>query len=181
MLVTSHMMPLGQKAPGFALPDTKNSMRPVSYTDIRGKAGTVVLFICNHCPYVQHLLPTLWDCIRTYQKQDIGFVAINANDAFTYPQDGPSFMADLPCPCPYLFDETQSVAKAYHAACTPDFFVFDKADQCFYRGRFDSSTPGKDIPVTGEDLIAALDALLHGQSAPQKQHPSMGCNIKWKD
>ena len=182
-LTPSTMMPLGTQAPDFELPDTVSG-RSLRLADVRGDRATVVMFICNHCPYVVHVNDELVRLARDYQQRGVGFVAISANDVDDYPQDGPDKMKEaaeaLGYPFPYLYDETQRVAKAYDAACTPDFFVFDSDLKCAYRGRLDGSTPGNGVPLTGADLRAALDALLAGQQPDVDQQPSQGCNIKWK-
>jgi len=178
------MLPLGAKAPDFSLPDTISG-DTVSLHALKSPIATVVMFICNHCPFVVHIQNKLTEIANSYQAKGIRFIAISANDVTNYPDDAPDKMRQvalaLQYPFAYLYDESQAVAKAYHAACTPDFFVFDKNLVCVYRGRFDDSRPGKNIPVSGKDLSAALDALLSGNAVPSEQHPSMGCNIKWKD
>jgi thiol-disulfide isomerase/thioredoxin len=178
----STMMALGTKAPPFSLVNVDG--RIVSLADYEEKPILLVMFICNHCPYVKHIAPYLSLLGRDYLFKGVGIVAINSNDASAYPADSPEQMVheseERGYYFPYLYDETQEVAKAYHAACTPDFFVFDRHQQLAYRGQLDSSRPGNDIPVTGEDLRAALDALIAGKPVPQLQKPSMGCNIKWK-
>ncbi len=178
----STMMALGTKAPPFCLVSVDG--RTVSLADFEEKPVLLVMFICNHCPYVKHIAPYLSLLGRDYLFKGVGIVAINSNDASAYPADSPEQMVheseERGYYFPYLYDETQEVAKAYHAACTPDFFVFDRHQQLVYRGQLDSSRPGNDIPVTGEDLRAALDAVLAGKPAPEPQKPSMGCNIKWK-
>jgi len=182
-LTYSNMFPLGEKAPHFTLPDTVSGEK-ISLSDTLGEKGLLVIFMCNHCPYVQHLLDPLVDLIKKYQAKGVGCVAISSNDIATYPADAPDMMAETAqkhqFSFPYLLDETQEVAKSYQAACTPDFYLFDANQCCVYRGRFDDSSPKKDVPVTGEDLIQALEALLAGTAIPEeKQRPSMGCNIKW--
>lgn len=178
-------IPLGFKAPDFTLPEPLSG-REVSYADIRGEKGTVVMFICNHCPYVIHIREELVRVANDYLGKGIGFVAISSNDIKNYPDDHPIHMAELArkltFPFSYLYDESQSVARAFDAACTPDFSVFDANDRCVYRGEFDGSRPGNEVPVTGESLRAALDLLVAGKEVPaERQRPSMGCNIKWKD
>jgi thiol-disulfide isomerase/thioredoxin len=182
------MMPLGTSAPDFVLMDAVHG-KPVSLDEVRGTHGTVVMFICNHCPYVKHVQEQLVAFAREYMPRGIGVVAINSNDVLAYPDDAPEMMKyealRLGYPFPYLFDETQDVARAYQAACTPDFFCFDKGLRCVYRGQLDDSRPGNGLPVTGADIRAALDALLMGTSATmlaiaKHQKPSIGCNIKWK-
>jgi peroxiredoxin len=182
VLTPSTMLDLGTKAPDFSLPDVHG--RKVSLSDFASAKVLVVLFICNHCPYVKHIRRGLAQIARDYGPRSVAFVAINSNDVDQYPDDSPPNMAaeaqQYGYDFPYLFDETQSVAKAYRAACTPDIYVFDEDRVLVYRGQFDESRPGKDIPVTGEDLRAAIDALLAGRPVSDDQVPSMGCNIKWK-
>ncbi len=180
----SNMMPLGTRAPDFCLPDTVSG-RMLSLDDVRSEQATVILFICNHCPYVKHIDPQLVAIGKDYGARGVSFVAISSNDVENYPEDSPEKMkevaAEVGYPFPYLYDETQSVAKAYDAACTPDFYVFDGDLRCVYRGRLDAATPRNDEPLNGADLRAALDAVLAGQSPSQEQFPSLGCNIKWKE
>lgn len=179
----SNMIPLGTKAPDFNLLDTRTNAW-VSLQEIKSDKGTVVMFLCNHCPFVKHIQTKLVETAKAYQAKGVRFVAISSNDVITYPQDGPDHMRTEAeknhYVFPYLYDETQAIAKAYDATCTPDFFIFDKDLLCVYRGRFDESTPGNDKPVTGEDLHQALDNLLQGKAISPNQQPSMGCNIKWK-
>ncbi|HHB78829.1 MAG TPA: thioredoxin family protein [Saprospiraceae bacterium] len=179
----SNMLPLGTPAPDFSLPDTISG-KMVSLNDVVRPSGTVVMFICNHCPYVILVLPELLKLAKEYQEKGIGFVAISANDVENYPQDSSDLMKALAqkegFTFPYLYDESQDIAKAYDAACTPDFYVFDGDVRLYYRGRMDNATPGNGHPVTGKDLREALDALLQHKKAPADQWPSMGCNIKWK-
>lgn len=181
-LTPSTMLPLGTQAPDFSLPDTDGKM--VSRKDFDGKKGLLVMFICNHCPYVKHVRQELARIGEEYQKKDIGVVAINANDAASYPEDSPEAMkrekAAQGYTFPYLYDATQETAKAYTAACTPDFFVFDSRGRLVYRGQLDDSRPGNDAQVTGKDLRRALDALLTGETISLQQKPSIGCNIKWR-
>ena len=184
MAVTpSQMLPLGTQAPDFNLLDAV-SAKPVSKDEVAGSKGLVVMFICNHCPFVKHLADGIAQFGRDYEDRPIGIAAINSNDAEKYPEDGPAKMkqeaAERGYPFPYLFDDTQEVAKAYHAACTPDFYVFDGAGKLVYRGQFDDSRPGSDHSITGADLRAAVDAVLKGGSVTSEQKPSTGCNIKWK-
>lgn len=182
MLVDSTMLPLGTKAPSFCLPDTDGRM--VSLEDTRGTPALLVMFICNHCPYVKHIRQELAHFGREYQAKGLAIMGINSNDAEQYPEDSPERMIEekaiIGYTFPYLYDETQQVAQAYQAACTPDFFLFDKDRRLVYRGQFDDSRPGNDKPVTGADLRAAADAVLAGQPLPAEQMPSVGCNIKWK-
>ncbi len=179
----SQMIPLKTKAPAFSLLDVCTG-KFLTLADIKSDKATVIMFICNHCPYVIHIQTQLLALIKKYQQQDIAFVAICSNDAENYPADAPDKMQihakKHGFTFPYLHDETQEVAKAYHAACTPDFFVFDKNLECVYRGRFDGATPGNNYPVTGEDLSAALDNVLSGAEVKEEQKASLGCNIKWK-
>ena len=182
-LTPSNMMPLGTIAPDFNLPDTiSNEYKTLE--QLKGEKGTLVMFICNHCPYVKHVDDALVQLGEDYQDSDLAIIAISANDVATYPQDGPGDMARkakiLGYTFPYLYDESQTTAKAYQAACTPDLFLFDESLACVYRGQFDDSRPGNGVPVTGIDLRTAIDCLLAGETVPQEQKPSMGCNIKWK-
>ncbi|MFT4777546.1 MAG: peroxiredoxin [Flavobacteriales bacterium] len=177
-------IPLGFTAPDFKLKDASSDAF-VSFSDIKGEKGTVVMFICNHCPFVVHVLDGIIAVAETYQNVGFGFVAISSNDADNYPQDGPEFMKSLAdenaFPFPYLYDESQEIAKAYDAACTPDFAVFDAHDICVYRGQLDDARPGNGVEVTGEHLRKALDQIKNGgEPAPEGQKPSIGCNIKWK-
>ena len=183
MAVTpSEMPPLGTRAPDFSLPDTEGNQ--VSLADFDEHRGLVVVFMCNHCPFVKHLRGGLADFAREYRERGVAMVAINSNDIHQKPEDGPEAMArereEQGYVFPYLFDETQEVAKAYRAACTPDFFLFDEDRKLFYAGQFDGSRPGNDVPVTGDDLRQAADALLAGEDPPEGSTPSMGCNIKWR-
>lgn len=184
-LTPSTMLPLGTIAPNFSLMDTISG-ETLSLKRLAGdKPATVVMFICNHCPYVLHIMPHLMShTIAKFQNQGVQFIAISSNDVETYPQDGPkqmqAFAKTNGFSFPYLYDETQDIARAYQAACTPDLYVFNDELACVYRGRYDDSTPGNDKPVTGKDLQAALSAVLNDSIFPDPQHPSMGCNIKWK-
>ncbi|MFC4076147.1 thioredoxin family protein [Salinithrix halophila] len=179
----STMLPLGSQAPNFSLPDVVSG-QTCSLNDLRSEHATVLMFICNHCPFVKHVQDQLVQLAKDYQAKGISFVAISSNDVEAYPEDSPEKMKELAeemnYPFPYLYDETQEVAKAYHAACTPDFFVFDGGLRLAYRGQLDDSRPGNDIPVTGESIRKALDHLLKGEPVPEEQKPSLGCNIKWK-
>lgn len=177
------MLPIGTVASDFLLPDTVSGDN-LSYERVAGELGTVIMFICNHCPYVKHVRSGLVDVAKDYRDRGIGFAAVSSNDAQTHPEDGPDAMAKMAkaakLPFPYLYDATQDMARAYRAACTPDFFVFDAQRRLVYRGRLDGATPGNTVPVTGADLRAALDALLQGKAVPEnEQQPSIGCNIKW--
>lgn len=178
----STMLPLGTNAPDFSLPDTEGNI--VSLGDFSGKPGLLVIVMCNHCPFVKHIRNELTALGRNYLSKGIAIVGINSNDVENYPEDAPEKMAEEVIEAgytfPYLYDESQEVAKSYHAACTPDFFLFDDKQQLYYRGQLDDSRPGNNIPVTGQDLRTAIDALLTGRSAPAEQKPSIGCNIKWK-
>ena len=183
MAVTpSTMLPLGTQAPNFSLLDTEG--KTVSLDDFKDAPALLVVFMCNHCPYVIHVREGLAQLARDYQKKGVAIVGINANDVSSFPQDSPDKMKEevraVGYVFPYLYDESQEVAKAYHAACTPDFFLFDKERKLVYRGQMDGSRPNSGIPVTGEDLRRALDAVLEGRPVPGEQKPSMGCNIKWK-
>jgi len=177
------MMPLGTVAPSFKLPDVVSG-KELSLKELKSEKATVVMFICNHCPYVVHVQKGLVALTNEYKKKGVSFVGINSNDVESYPGDSPENMKKeaekMKYSFPYLYDETQNVARAYQAACTPDFYVFDKALKCVYRGRMDDSSPGNGLPVTGKDLKAALEALLNEKSVSKDQKPSMGCNIKWK-
>jgi thiol-disulfide isomerase/thioredoxin len=179
----STMLPLGTPAPDFTLLDTRDGQQ-LSLTSIKSSIATVIMFICNHCPYVKVIQKKLVEVANRYQSQGIVFIAINSNDVSNYPDDSPQHMHQdtitYAYPFPYLFDETQKVAKDYQAACTPDFYVFDKDMLCVYRGRFDEATPGNQKAVTGADLCAALDAIIADDPIASQQHPSIGCNIKWK-
>ena len=178
----STMAALGVAAPDFVLPDTDG--RTVALGDFADAPGLLVVFMCNHCPFVKHIREELARSVKRYQGKGLAVVAISSNDAEAFPEDGPALMAreveELGYTFPYLFDETQSVAKAYTAACTPDFFLFDQECRLVYRGQFDGSRPGNDVPVTGADLDAAVDALTEGDPISPDQRPSIGCNIKWK-
>lgn len=182
VLTASTMLELGAQAPPFALPDTTG--KTVCLDDFREAAGLLVVFLCNHCPYVKHVQGELAALGREYMAKGIAMVGINSNDAAAYPDDSFDRMGEearrADYPFPYLFDATQAVAKAYRAACTPDFFLFDRDRRLIYRGQLDDARPGRDTPVTGCDLRRALDALLAGQPISEEQQPSMGCNIKWK-
>ena len=181
-LTPSTMLSLGTTAPSFNLPDTNGKM--ISLADFQDRAALLVIFICNHCPYVLHIREGLAKFARDYASRGVGIVGINANDVKNYPADSPARMKEEVKSAgyvfPYLYDETQAVAKAYRAACTPDIFLFDAHQRLVYRGQFDDSRPGNGVPVTGNDLRAALDAVLAGQPVSKNQKASMGCNIKWK-
>ncbi len=182
-LTPSNMMPLGTIAPDFTLPDTLSG-KIASLNSLKSDKGTVIMFICNHCPYVQHVIAKVVEVAKEYQSKGIAFIAISSNDVQNFPADSPDKMKENAIghgfTFPYLYDESQTIAKAYDAACTPDFFVFDKQLACVYRGRFDDATPGNKLPVTGKNLREALDNLLSHSPINPDQKPSMGCNIKWK-
>jgi peroxiredoxin len=182
VLTASTMLELGAQAPSFSLPDTTG--KTVCLDDFKNAAGLLVVFLCNHCPYVKHVQHELATIGREYGPKGIAMVGINANDAVAHPDDSFARMGDearrVGYSFPYLYDESQEVAKAYRAACTPDFFLFDREQRLVYRGQLDDARPGKVTPVTGRDLRRALDALLAGQPISKEQQPSMGCNIKWK-
>jgi peroxiredoxin len=175
------MLPLGTKAPDFSLVNV--DAQTVALDDLKGAPALLVMFICNHCPFVKHVADQLAQLGRDYMSRDVAIVAINSNDVANYPADSPEQMVaeadERGYPFPYLYDETQEVAKAYRAACTPDFFLFDGNQELVYRGQLDSSRPDSGIPVTGVDLRAALDAVLAGKKPAAKQRASLGCNIKW--
>jgi thiol-disulfide isomerase/thioredoxin len=177
----STMTPLETRAPSFKLRDAHGL---IVSSDQFAHKPLLVIFMCNHCPYVRHVREGLLLVIKEYQKKGVAIVGINSNDAKAYPDDAPDKMLEdalkFGYSFPYLYDKTQEVAKAYHAACTPDFFLFDKDKKLFYRGQMDDSRPGNGVPVTGKDLRFALDALLAGQPLFSAQKPSLGCNIKWK-
>ena len=181
--VPSTMLALGTRAPDFSLPEPASGRR-VTLGDFADAPGLLVVVLSNHCPFVKHIADELAVFAREYQERGLAIVAINANDVEKYPADSPEKMAEevrrRGYPFPYLFDESQDVAKAYQAACTPDFFLFDADRRLVYRGQFDASRPRNDTPVTGTDLKAAVDAVLAGKPPPEDQRPSMGCNIKWK-
>ena len=177
-------IPLGFEAPPFTLPDVVSGTLKNS-ADLMSGGPTVVVFMCNHCPFVVHILPEYVRFAKEYMTKGVNFIAISSNDIAGYPMDSPDLMKTLAQEMdfcfPYLYDESQDVAKAYAAACTPDFSVFDIDNRCVYRGQFDGARPGNETPVTGTDMRKALDLLLAGQSIPKKdQIPSLGCNIKWK-
>lgn len=183
MAVTpSNMLPLGTPAPRFCLPDTAG--RTVDIEDFKDSQALLVIFMCNHCPFVKHVRQGLAEMTRDFQKMGVAVVGINANDVASYPEDSVENMAreakSAGYSFPYLFDESQSVAKAYRAACTPDFFLFDRERKLAYRGQMDESRPNNGIPVTGADLRGAVDAVLKGHPTPKNQKPSIGCNIKWR-
>lgn len=182
-LTPSNMMPLGTQAPDFCLPDTVSG-KELCLPEARGAVATVLMFICNHCPFVKHVQSELVRLGQEYPARGVALIAVSSNDAVQYPEDSPENMKSLAeslgYTFPYLYDETQQVARLFDAACTPDFYVFDDVLKCVYRGQLDDSRPGNDIPLTGKDLRHALDSLLVGQSVDPDQKPSVGCNIKWK-
>lgn len=179
----STMLPLGTQAPGFNLVDTISG-RQLSLDELRSDVATVVMFICNHCPYVKHVQSELVRVANDYMAQGVSFVAISSNDAEKYPGDSPEKMKEEGerhgYPFAYLFDESQEVARAYDAACTPDFYIFDRDMACVYRGQLDDSRPSNGIPLSGKDIRAALDNIIAGDPVSDQQRPSIGCNIKWK-
>jgi peroxiredoxin len=182
-LTPSNMLPLGTTASNFLLPDVISG-REVSIDDVIGHKGMLVMFICNHCPYVKHVQEQIVELSNDYQHQGIGIVAISSNDVEAYPEDSPECMREeakkWQYAFPYLYDETQQVARAYDAACTPDFYLFNNKRELVYRGQLDNSRPGNELPVTGTDLRLAIDDLLNGNPIQKEQIPSVGCNIKWK-
>ncbi len=179
----STMLPLGTLAPEFQLPDV-TSGKPVSLADFESRKGLLVMFICRHCPYVKHVQHELAKLGRDYSGRPLGIVAISSNDAIGYPDDAPERLreqaVELGFTFPYLYDESQEIARAYDAACTPDFYLFDGSKKLVYRGQLDNSRPRNDNPVTGRDLRAAIDAVLNDQPVDPNQTPSLGCNIKWR-
>ncbi|UII75135.1 thioredoxin family protein [Flagellimonas sp. HMM57] len=180
----SNMLPLGTKAPSFNLLDTVTD-KFRSLEELKGGNGTLIMFICNHCPFVIHVSPEISKMGKEYQDKGIHFIAISSNDVVNYPQDAPHLMKlkakEEEYSFPYLYDESQEVAKAYDAACTPDFYLFNAQSELVYRGQLDDSRPGNGIPVTGSDLRNAMDSLLNRKAISAHQKPSIGCNIKWKD
>ncbi|HMK19751.1 MAG TPA: thioredoxin family protein [Chitinophagaceae bacterium] len=179
----STMVALGTKAPDFLLTDTING-KQLSLDDTKGETATMIMFICNHCPFVKHVNEELVKLGYDYKNKGVGFVAISSNDVVNHPNDSPELMTqvakELKYPFPYLYDESQETAKAYDAACTPDFFIYDKDLRLVYRGQLDDSRPGNEIPVSGRDIRYALDCLINNKPVPQEQRASIGCNIKWK-
>ena len=182
-LTPSNIMVTGTQAPNFTLPDTVSD-KTLSLENLKGENGTVVMFICNHCPFVIHINALLVDLAKECNVKGISFVAISSNDVLNYPQDAPDLMKihaeQNKYPFPYLYDETQEIAKAYDAACTPDIYVFDKELKLHYHGQLDESRPGNNIPLTGNDIKEAFELLLESKPYPKTSKPSMGCNIKWK-
>ncbi|MBP8725683.1 MAG: thioredoxin family protein [Saprospiraceae bacterium] len=179
----SNMLALGTRAPDFRLPDVVSG-RILHFDELSGFEAYLIVFMCNHCPYVVHVLDELLRIAAEYQPRGLCTLGISANDVSSYPQDGPAEMKALATerrfPFPYLYDETQELARAYDAACTPDFYLFDAERKLVYRGRLDESRPGSGLPVTGHDLRNAIEAILSGQAPDAVQYPSIGCNIKWK-
>lgn len=182
-LTESNALDSGFIMPDFSLPDVRSG-EIASAADCAGERGVVIIFLCRHCPYVVHVLPVLLGLAREYMARGIGFAGISANNPVTHPEDAPEKLRDMAgrenIPFPILYDASQETARAFHAECTPEFFVFGGGGRLFYHGRMDASTPGNNVPCTGGDLRAALNALLEGRAAPSPQHPGMGCNIKWK-
>lgn len=182
-LVESNMIPIGTLAPNFHLQDTVSG-NYYSLDDLKSSKATVIMFICNHCPFVIHVNPALVQLANDYRSQGVAFIAISSNDVENYPEDAPDKMSIvakvLKYPFPYLYDKRQEVAKAYDAACTPDFYIFDGETKLAYRGRLDDSRPGNGKPVTGADMRAALDLIIDGKTIDTPQIASAGCNIKWK-
>jgi peroxiredoxin len=179
----STMLPLGTTAPEFTLPDVVSG-KDISLREAKSDNATVIMFICNHCPFVKHVQDGLIQVANDYKSKGISFIAISSNNVETHPEDAPERMKAIAeqknYPFPYLYDESQEVAKAYKAACTPDLYIFDRELKCAYRGQLDDSRPGSAIPVTGKDIRDALDNILAGKPVSDKQRPSIGCNIKWK-
>jgi thiol-disulfide isomerase/thioredoxin len=179
----SKMIPLGTVAPEFHLKDT-NSNEWFSFADLKGEKGTLVVFMCNHCPFVRHVIEEIVMIANDYRVQGIGIIAISSNDISQYPQDAPELMTEFAfenkMEFPYLYDDTQEVAKVYDAACTPDFFLFDNQNKLVYRGQLDDSRPGNGIPLSGNDLRGAIDGVIYNRIINPNQKPSIGCNIKWK-
>lgn len=182
-MTPSNMLSLGTKAPDFSLTDAVTNTK-MGLESLKGEKGTLVMFICNHCPFVIHVNPEISKLAKEYKPQGISFIAISSNDIENYPQDAPYLMKQVAEQegyiFPYLYDETQETAKAYDAACTPDFYLFNSKLALVYRGQLDDSRPGNGIPVTGNNLRKAMDALLQGEEVDPLQKPSIGCNIKWK-
>ena len=181
--IFSRMLPLGTLAPSFYLKDT-NSNNHYSFDELKGNKGTLIVFICNHCPFVHHIVEELVMIANDYRVQGLGMAAISSNDVAKYPQDGPELMTEFAFQnnfeFPYLFDQTQEVAKAFDAACTPDFFLFDSESKLVYRGQMDDSRPGNGIPTSGSDLRNAIDSVIYNRVFAFPQKPSLGCGIKWK-
>lgn len=182
-LTPSNMLPLGTKAPDFNLPASNFNLN-FNFEDCKGEKGTLVIFMCNHCPFVIHVIEEVVKIANDYRVQGIGVVAISSNDVENYPQDSPQKMTDFALKnkidFPYLYDESQEVAKSYDAACTPDFYLFDSQDKLIYRGQLDDSRPGNEISISGSDLRNAIDSVIYNRHLNDVQKPSIGCNIKWK-
>jgi len=180
---TSNTVALGTLAPNFNLKDT-NSSEWFSFQDLKGEKGTLVIFICNHCPFVHHLIDEIVMVANDYRVQGIGIITISSNDVVKFPQDAPELMTEFAFQnkfeFPYLYDETQEAAKAYNAACTPDFYLYDNQDKLVYHGQLDDSRPGNGIPLSGNDLRGAIDSVIYNRTINPDQKPSLGCNIKWK-
>jgi peroxiredoxin len=180
---TSNTVAIGTLAPNFSLKDT-NSSEWFSFQDLKGEKGTLVVFICNHCPFVHHVIDEIVMIANDYRVQGIGIIAISSNNVVKFPQDAPELMTEFAFQnkfeFPYLYDETQEVAKAYNAACTPDFYLFDNQDKLVYHGQLDDSRPRNGIPLSGNDLRGAIDSVIYNRTINPDQKPSMGCNIKWK-
>jgi len=183
MALESNMLALGTQAPGFNLPDTVTGKK-INLDDIKSKTATVIMFLCNHCPYVKHIQNELASLVKEYQAKGISFAGISSNDIISYPDDSPDMMKEVAeevgFTFPYLYDESQDAARAYRAACTPEFYVFDKDLSLVYHGQFDNSRPSLEIPVSGREIRNALDNLIAGKPVEEKQIPSIGCSIKWK-
>ena len=182
-LTPSNMLSLGTIAPNFNLPNTISGKNN-SLDELKGSEGTLIMFICNHCPYVKHINSTIANLANLYHGNKINFIAISSNDVINYPQDSPQLMKEMALEnnfnFPYLYDESQEVAKSYHAACTPDFYLFDSSLQLLYRGQIDDSRPGNNIKSDGSDIKNAINCLLNKKINQRPQKPSIGCNIKWK-
>jgi peroxiredoxin len=180
---TSNTVALGTLAPNFNLKDTKSS-EWFSFQDLKGEKGTLLIFICNHCPFVHHVIDEIVMIANDYRVQGIGIITISSNDVVKFPQDAPELMTEFAFQnkfeFPYLYDETQEVAKAYNAACTPDFFLYDNQDKLVYHGQLDDSRSGNGIPLSGNDLRGAIDSVIYNRTINPDQKPSLGCNIKWK-
>ena len=183
MAVETKNLPTGFKAPAFELPDIVSGQKK-NLKNLKGEKATVIMFICNHCPYVKHVINEIVNITHFYKNSPVSFIAINSNDAEKYPEDAPDKMIEFAkvnqFPFPYLYDETQEVAKSYDAACTPEFYVFDGELNLRYHGQMDDSRPKNNIPVSGKDLRNAIDKILAGEEIPGDQRPSIGCSIKWK-
>jgi len=179
----STQIPIGTKAPDFTLPNTVSG-KNIKLNDVKSDIATVIMFICNHCPFVKHILPTLATLSSEYRQKGVSFIGISSNDVVNYPEDSPENMKKLANEYnfifPYFYDETQEIAIKYNAACTPDFYIYDKDMKLIYHGQFDPSSPGNNIPVTGISLSEALDAIIDGKQLDKEQLPSLGCGIKWK-